>query len=119
MNKNQKNEMVLNAVKMYEDLQSRKIHPAGKFDKAGRFYPSEKFSCCSNIRSPSRAFPYSYMVHCRTLGHVCNQSGVLLADAKAVISQKKKNQNLIKKTYNPGKIDIFTADLWLDLATNY
>lgn len=46
MNKNQKNEMVLNAVKMYEDLQSRKIHPAGKFDKAGRFYPSEKFSCC-------------------------------------------------------------------------
>ena len=56
----------------YEDRKCRSSHPDGEFDKAGRFYPSEQETCdcCAGIRSPSRAYPYSYMVHCRSKLHV-------------------------------------------------
>lgn len=55
----------------YEKRQSRREHPSGSFDRAGRWYASdeERASCC-NVRGPSRAFPYSQMVHCRTLKHI-------------------------------------------------
>lgn len=55
-----------------ESRKARDSHPAGAFDKAGRWYPaeSETASCCKAINSPSRAHPYSYMVHCRTRKHV-------------------------------------------------
>jgi hypothetical protein len=47
-------------------------HPKGKFDSAGRWYPSnsEVRDCCERIRSPSRRWPYSLMLHCRTAKHV-------------------------------------------------
>jgi hypothetical protein len=57
---------------------NREAHPDGSFDKQGRWYPSdsEKQACCSSIRTPSRSFPYSYMVHCRTTQHVAALHGV-------------------------------------------
>lgn len=57
----------------YKARQSRSEHPSGTFDKAGRWYPDsqEKCSCC-NVRQPSRAYPYSLLLHCRTKKHITN-----------------------------------------------
>lgn len=59
----------------YDRLQSRDEHPDGRFDCAGRWYPTTSLPCCDRIRSPRRAYPYSYMVHCRTLDHVLAEMG--------------------------------------------
>lgn len=66
------------AARTFIARRDRTAHPAGKFDNAGRWYPSEAetCNCCSSVRSPSRAHPFSYMVHCRTLKHVANLYGV-------------------------------------------
>lgn len=50
----------------------RAVHPSGEFDGAGRWYPSdnERCACCADVRRPSRAYPYSYLTHCRTRKHV-------------------------------------------------
>lgn len=60
------------AAREYISRRDRITNPDGKFDKQGRFYPSdnERCSCCNVVRSPSKRFPYSYMVHCRTITHI-------------------------------------------------
>ena len=66
------------AVKIYRDRRDRREHPEGRFDNAMRWYPSheEQQTCCRTIRTPSRAYPYSLMLHCRTVQHVANLCGV-------------------------------------------
>jgi hypothetical protein len=58
--------------RVYENRKNRIEHPEGQFDTAGRWYPSarEDAGVTSRIRTPSRAYPYSYMAACRTLKHV-------------------------------------------------
>lgn len=53
-------------------LRDRNKHPVGTFCKNGSWVASnaERRSCCAGIRTPSRNYPYSEMVHCRTLVHV-------------------------------------------------
>src|ERR1700740_2693187 len=60
-------------------------HPDGTFDEGGRFYPSAKEArdCCANIRTPSRAFPFSLMKHCRTAKHVAKLYGVTEKSVRA------------------------------------
>lgn len=60
------------AVKCYINRQARTEHPSGHSDNGGRWYPDghEACSCCDYIRTPSRGFPYSLMVHCRTITHI-------------------------------------------------
>lgn len=63
------------ALVCFKRRQGRTEHPEGEFDKAKRWYPHGVEDCTdddcgSDIRSPSRRFPYSLMVHCRTLRHV-------------------------------------------------
>ena len=70
------------AVYEWRRLQDRKEHPAGKFDNGGRFYSSEKFDCCSSIRPPSRAFPYSEMTHCRGYVHIAHKHEVDVKDLR-------------------------------------
>jgi hypothetical protein len=67
----------------YVALRDRKANPAGKFDRSGRFWPApaETCSCCIGIRAPSKAWPYSLLLHCRTAGHVAARHGL---DALAV-----------------------------------
>jgi len=60
----------IEAVAEFVGLSNRATHPDGDFDKAGRWYPHHKCACCSHIRAPSRAYPYSLLVHCRTAEHV-------------------------------------------------
>ncbi|OBR53736.1 hypothetical protein [Paraburkholderia tropica] len=43
--------------------------PAGSYDNANRWYPAREFDCCAMIRSPSRAWPFSKLKHCLSLGH--------------------------------------------------
>ena len=57
---------------VYEDRQARREHPEGAFDSAQRWYPSAREDQCgdgSYTRPPSRSWPYSYMLRCRTLDH--------------------------------------------------
>ena len=64
----------------------RRRHPYGKFDREGRWFPKgeERCECCKGIRSPSRAWPYTLMLHCRTARHVAMLAGVPVRDLKAV-----------------------------------
>lgn len=72
------------AARTFLARRDRTAHPDGNFDKAGRWYPSEAETCdcCSTVRSPSRAHPFSYMVHCRTMKHVANLFGVSVTDLR-------------------------------------
>lgn len=60
------------AAKDYKERKSRISHPDGKFDSAGRWYPSknEERECCKYVRQPSRKYPYTLMLHCRTIIHI-------------------------------------------------
>lgn len=53
----------------------RATHPPGKFEKS-KWHPEAYFTCCSSIRAPSRAHPWSLMTHCRTATHIANEFGV-------------------------------------------
>lgn len=57
---------------LYEGRRDRLVNPDGTFDNAGRWYPSEAEDAgvSHTHRSPSRAWPYSYMTACRTRKHV-------------------------------------------------
>lgn len=61
----------LSALTTFALRQARIEHPEGSFDNAGRFYPSDDEDCgvTSYIRSPSRSWPNSYMLACRSLDH--------------------------------------------------
>lgn len=63
-----KSELEIAVVEAYEMLKNREVHPSGTFDTGGRFYATN--SNLINVRAPSRAYPYSQMVACRTLKYV-------------------------------------------------
>lgn len=75
---------VKEAAEEYIKRQDRRSHPSGSCDKGGRWYPdeSERCECCESIREPSRAYPWSLMIHCRTARHVANLYGVDKADVR-------------------------------------
>ena len=72
MTKEEKRQVTERAKAIYADRQNRREHPDGTFDGGGRWYPSdtEQCPCCDKIRSPSRRWPYSLMLHCRSYGHI-------------------------------------------------
>jgi hypothetical protein len=75
------------AAACYRRRKARTEHPEGAFDKNGRFYPSlvESCSCCDRVRSPSLRWPYSLMIHCRTINHIANLFGVDVKDLRREI----------------------------------
>lgn len=77
------------AAREYIARRDRVINPKGKFDNAGRWYPSteEHCDCCNGVRGPSRAHPYSYMTHCRTIAHVANLYGVDVKDLRREVKR--------------------------------
>jgi hypothetical protein len=62
----------IEAVAAYIALSNRVANPEGSFDKQKRWYPDARCSCCATIRSPSKSWPYSLLVHCRTSEHIYN-----------------------------------------------
>lgn len=75
------------AARRYLDLRDRRADPDGTFDTGGRWYPAEELPCCASIRTPSRSWPYSYLVHCRTLAHVAAQSGYPVGTLRAAVKR--------------------------------
>jgi len=59
------------ALNKFTKRKARLEHPDGSFDNASRFYPSDEENCgiTSYVRSPSRNWPNSYMLACRSLDH--------------------------------------------------
>ena len=74
---------VFRAAEEYLARKARKSHPEGDFGSGMKWYPSkgERCDCCDYIREPSNTWPYSLLLHCRTIGHVAALYGV---DEKAV-----------------------------------
>ena len=62
------------AIDCYLHRQARRINPDGYFDNGGRWYPSEteRQSCCSSIREPSREWRFSLNKHCRSMKHIAH-----------------------------------------------
>jgi hypothetical protein len=86
--------IIIELAKEFVALKNRDMHPAGKFDKAKRFFLESKYSCC-NVRTPSRAYPFTEMIHGRTLLHVVtshkSNSDIDLVKKMAFLSQKYEN----------------------------
>jgi len=78
---------IAQAVAEYLGRKDRSRHPKGTFDNAGRWYPAdeEHRECCTSVRSPSRAYPYSYMTHCRSIDHVARLYGVDVAELRKAV----------------------------------
>ncbi len=85
---------IAEALAKWQARQDRREHPAGKFDKAGRWYSAddEWQPCCNTIRSPSRGYPYSYMTHCRSAEHVANLCGVDVAELRKLANANKHRE---------------------------
>lgn len=77
-------ELVDSAAREFLARRDRDSHPAGRFDDGGRWRPAdeEKCACCAHIRKPSRRWPYSLLVHCRTAEHVASLYKVDPADVR-------------------------------------
>lgn len=77
------------AARLYVARKHRHEHPHGRWDRGGRWWPhdSERCACCT-VRTPSRAHPWSLMLHCRSFEHVCNLFGLTeaeIAEAKGIV----------------------------------
>jgi hypothetical protein len=83
---------VFKAALEYKALKSREQNPAGQFDNGGRFRLATPCDCCDSIRAPSRAYPYSMMVHGRTAHHIAHLFGI--KDSESAI---KSYANLMEK----------------------
>jgi hypothetical protein len=82
-----------NAATRYLDLQSRKIHPRGLNDSAGRWMPSQELKCCKSIRTPSRSWPWPLMIHCRSMKHVAQDTGYDLATLRAAVRRLVRDED--------------------------
>lgn len=97
MKKEDKMEM---ALQCYFRRKERTENPSGNFDKQGRFYPNseELQPCCTYIRIPSKNWPYSLMVHCRSAEHIANIFGVEVKELRREIYDKNKiRREMIKE----------------------
>lgn len=75
---------VLAAVR-YIRRRDRIEHPAGKTDNGGRWYPANS-ECLdtSFYRSPSRQWPWSYMLACRTAAHCAQMHGADVTSTRRI-----------------------------------
>ncbi len=64
----------------------RLTYPEGGFNYNGIWYPhkSEVQDCCSQVRAPSKRWPYTLSQHCCTAMHVANRYRVSRTDLLSV-----------------------------------
>jgi hypothetical protein len=81
----------------WKALQDREIHPEGEFDSKQRWYPapSERCECCSAIRSPSAAYPFSLIKHCRSVEHVARRFNVPVAALRKRIAKDRPRRQVV------------------------
>lgn len=79
------------AARAYLDRKTRKSHPSGKSD-GKRWHPSEgeMADCCRYIRQPSAAWPWSLMLHCRTLPHILALTGADPKTTRRIIREEAR-----------------------------
>lgn len=92
------------ALATFNRRQARLEHPKGETDNAGRFYPSGADEIAyGQVRSPSRAHPWSYMLRCRTLDHCCELFEVSREDAlvvrRALVALGEERDGFTKSAY--------------------
>lgn len=89
------NTLALQAARCFLRRQDRTEHPEGKLD-GPRWNPigNERQACCSHVREPSRAWPWSLMTHCRTLKHICIRYGVDEKEVRKVLKTVKVVEKL-------------------------
>ena len=78
---------------LFIERKERIAHPKGSTDNAGRWYPScrDKAVFPSNeYRSPSRAYPWSYMLACRTAAQCARIYDADLTDTRRIANAIKK-----------------------------
>lgn len=64
-------------------------HPDGTFDRAQRWYPASSEGLNTDCyRSPSREYPYSYLLACRTAVHCARLAGIEM-HAKLVVMRSR------------------------------
>jgi hypothetical protein len=85
-------EKLRNAGQLYLDLQGRRTHPNGATDTGGRWYPDHYLDCCKKIRTPSRRWPWSLMMHCRTMVHVAEQTNYSLSTIRTAVNRIRKER---------------------------
>ena len=87
-------DMISAAVQCYLDRRALITHPRGTVDAGGRWHPdaTERQECCRRIRPPSRAWPWSLMLHCRTARHIANLYNVDPQVLRQAIRQAQKAQ---------------------------
>jgi hypothetical protein len=83
--------------KSFIELKDRITNPEGTWDKGGRFYLDNSFECCKYIRTPSRRWPYSEMLHGRTLEHEASEI-IGKTPTYEQLSELRKRVNQIKKS---------------------
>lgn len=64
MKNSKKADQKIDIKSVFTALKNREQHPRGTFDKAGRFYLED--GDIAYVRSPSRVYPFSEMLHGRT-----------------------------------------------------
>ena len=79
------------AAEKYLRRKARIEHPSGKWD-GKRWEPSEdeRRACCDCIRAPSRAYPWSLMLHCRTVTHIARLCDVDEAALRALLKPQRR-----------------------------
>lgn len=72
---------------------ARRSNPAGSFDRWGRWYPAPEEKCpdCSAIRTPSKRWPYTLLLHCRTAQHVAARAGLSSVEVKRAARAMQRN----------------------------
>jgi hypothetical protein len=88
------NPIAVAAAQEFIGRKNRSRHPDGRSDKAGRWYPSDaedpKGTVARTIRSPSRAWPWSYAHACRTAAHVAELFGVDVSAVRRMARELEK-----------------------------
>lgn len=84
---------------VYEARRDRIVNPEGKFDNAGRWYPSaaeDADDYTMTVRSPSRSWPYSYLTAARTRKHVKALAAInperILAEAARITATRTNGE---------------------------
>ena len=97
------------ALTRYERRQTRTEHPAGSFDNAKRWYPSGRDGDVIDAgRSPSRAYPNSYNLACRSLAH-CERYEE--ADHQVVLLLKRELKKADLEATSNGAAEVLRAVL--------
>ena len=101
------------AANLYLRRKDRKEHPSGRWDGRGRWFPdtTEWQPCCGHIAQPTASYPYSLMVHCRTLPHVASLKKVLVPDLRDALKHLHESTDpdaIDPQTYATANIDSIT-----------